>query len=85
MGDCSNSKLLPMCDSGEAPFDTRRYYKHIHDNVHGNIYLDKVRFLIRFFLLCFACFDSYQNRSSFFLLLRNFEFISTAFEYEMKR
>ncbi|XP_069153787.1 uncharacterized protein [Solanum lycopersicum] len=41
MGDCSNSKLLPMCDSGEAPFDTRRYYKHIHDNVHGNIYLDK--------------------------------------------
>lgn len=84
MGDCSNGERLPRCNSGAAPFDSRRFSKHIHDNVHGNIYLDRVRFLIRFLLLCFACFDSYQNRSSFFAF-EKFEFISTDFEFEMKK
>ncbi|KAL3368393.1 hypothetical protein AABB24_009317 [Solanum stoloniferum] len=41
MGDCSNGERLPRCNSGAAPFDPRRFSKHIHDNVHGNIYLDR--------------------------------------------
>ncbi|KAK4715814.1 hypothetical protein R3W88_014152 [Solanum pinnatisectum] len=41
MGDCSNGERLPRCNSGAAPFDARQFSKHIHDNVHGNIYLDR--------------------------------------------
>lgn len=41
MGDCNNGNLLTTYTSDAAPFDDRRFSKHIHDNVHGNIYLDR--------------------------------------------
>ncbi|CAN4124231.1 unnamed protein product [Withania somnifera] len=41
MGDCNNGDLLLSYTADAAPFDDRRFSKHIHDNVHGNIYLDR--------------------------------------------
>lgn len=38
MGDCN---LLPRYNSPKVSLDGRRFSKHIHDNVHGNIYLDR--------------------------------------------
>ncbi|MCD7464560.1 hypothetical protein HAX54_052988 [Datura stramonium] len=44
MGDCKNGYFLPTYTSDASPFafDDRRFSKHVHDNVHGNIYLDRL-------------------------------------------
>ncbi|XP_060214287.1 uncharacterized protein LOC132641347 isoform X1 [Lycium barbarum] len=41
MGDCNNGDFLPSHNTAViSPLDDRRFSKHVHDNVHGNIYLD---------------------------------------------
>ncbi|KAM3358707.1 deoxynucleoside triphosphate triphosphohydrolase SAMHD1 isoform X1 [Capsicum galapagoense] len=41
MGDYYNGNALLRYNSGDAPFEDRRFSKLIHDNVHGNIHLDR--------------------------------------------
>ncbi|KAF3617776.1 putative deoxynucleoside triphosphate triphosphohydrolase SAMHD1 -like protein isoform X2 [Capsicum annuum] len=60
MGDYHNGNALLRYNSGDAPFEDRRFSKLIHDNVHGNIHLDRVPFLFLYLNLLFSLRDLKQ-------------------------
>lgn len=72
--------MVTFCDENfvcsgfaSSSTDDRRFSKHIHDNVHGNIYLDSVLPLIlRIFIFMFKSFCnclSYVFLVSFYFFL----------------